>query len=67
MEPDVKAIDDITHDFGDPEEASLKAAIALLSGTKAAPAVPFRRTIIRSEGNQLPDNLFLGPPQSFSK
>lgn len=67
MEPDVKAIDDITHDFGDPEEASLKAAIAILSGTKAAPAGPFRRTIIRSEGNQLPVNLYLGPPKSFSK
>jgi carboxyl-terminal processing protease len=67
MEPDVKAIDDITHDFGDPEEASLKAAIAILNGTKAAPAVPFRRNLIRSEGNQLPTNLYLTPPQSFSK
>jgi carboxyl-terminal processing protease len=67
MGPDVKTIDDITRDFGDPEEASLKAAIAILSGTKAAPAIPFRRTIIRSEGNQLPTNLYLGPPKSFSK
>ena len=65
--PDVRAADDITHDFGDPEEASLKAAIGVLNGTKAAPAVPVRRPRIWSEGNQLPTELFLGPPQAFRK
>lgn len=67
LPPDVKAADDITHDFGDPEEASLKAAIALINGTKAATAHPVRRTRIWSEGNQLPTELFLGPPQAFKK
>jgi C-terminal processing protease CtpA/Prc len=67
MPPDVRAADDITHDFGDPEETSLKAAIGILEGTKAATATPFRRTRIYSEGNQLPTELFLGPPQSFRK
>jgi len=67
MPPDVKAADDITHDFGDPEEASLKAAIALLNGTKASSALPVRRTRVWSEGNQLPTELFLGPPQAFKK
>jgi len=67
IKPDVRAADDITHDFGDPEEASLKAAIGVLNGTKAAPAVPVRRPRIWSEGNQLPTELFLGPPQAFRK
>jgi len=65
--PDVLASDDITRDFGDPEELSVKAAIAILEGTKAASAVPFRRNIIRSEGDQLPTGLILRSPQSFSK
>lgn len=59
--PDVLANDDITHDFGDPEELSLKAAIAVLEGTKAASALPIVGNKIYSEGNQLPANLFLGP------
>ena len=67
LEPDVLAADDITRDFGDPQEASLAAAIAVLQGTKAKSSVPVRRNRIYSEGDQLPDNLFLGPPQSFMK
>jgi len=67
MVPDVMASDDITHDFGDPEEASLKAAIGVLEGKKAATATTFRRRSIYSEGNQLPTELFLDPPQSFRK
>lgn len=66
--PDVKAADDITRDFGDPEEASLKAAIGVLQGTKSASALPVRRPRVWSEaGNQLPTELFLGPPQAFKK
>jgi len=66
--PDVKAADDITRDFGDPEEASLKAAIGVLQGTKSGSALPVRRPRIWSEaGNQLPTELFLGPPQAFKK
>lgn len=65
--PDVKAADDITRDFGDPQEASLKAAIGVLEGTKAATALPVRRNRVWSEGNQLPTELFLGPPQAFRK
>lgn len=66
--PDVRAADDITHDFGDPEEASLKAAIGVLQGTKSASALPVRRPRIWSEaGNQQPTELFLGPPQAFRK
>ena len=65
--PDVLANDDITRDFGDPEELSLKAAIAILEGTKAGSAVPLRRNIIRSEGEQLPDFLYLASPKSFIK
>ncbi|MFZ2286512.1 MAG: S41 family peptidase [Bacteroidales bacterium] len=67
MLPDVKAADDITHDFGDPQEASLAAAIAVLQGTKAKSSIPVRRNRIYSEGDQLPSNLFLGPPQPFKK
>lgn len=67
MAPDVRAADDITRDFGDPEEASLKAAIGVLEGTKSAPAMPFRRNRVWSEGSQLPTELFLGPPQAFRK
>jgi carboxyl-terminal processing protease len=63
MPPDVLAVDDIKHDFGDPEELSLKAAIAVLEGTKVETQVPYRRTVIYSEGEQLPANLFLGPPK----
>jgi carboxyl-terminal processing protease len=61
MTPDVLAGDDITHDFGDPEELSLKAAIAVLEGKKAASALPVRSSTIYTEGNQLPANLFLSP------
>lgn len=67
LAPDVRAADDITRDFGDPEEASLKAAIGVLEGTKSAPAMPFRRNSVWSEGSQLPTELFLGPPQAFRK
>ncbi len=67
IEPDIKAADDITHDFGDPEEASLAAAIAVLQGTKAKSSAPVRRNRVYSEGRQLPEHLFLGPPQSFRK
>jgi C-terminal processing protease CtpA/Prc len=67
MVPDVLANDDITRDFGDPEELSLKAAIAVLEGTKAASAVPFRRSITRSEGDQIPGLLYLTPSKSFTK
>lgn len=67
MLPDVLANDDITRDFGDPEELSLKAAIAVLEGTKAASAVPFRRNIIRGEGESLPDFLYVAPQKSFIK
>jgi len=65
--PDVKAADDITHDFGDPEEASLKAAIGVLQGTKSATVQTVKRHRVWSEGNQLPTELFLGPPQAFRK
>ena len=65
--PDVLANDDITRDFGDPEELSLKAAIAVLEGTKAAPAAPFRRNTIVTEGNKLPAGLFLRSPKPFTK
>lgn len=65
--PDVKAADDITRDFGDPEEASLAAAIAVLQGTKAKSSTPVRRSRIYAEGDQLPSNLILGPPQPFMK
>lgn len=64
---DVLAADDITHDFGDPEEASLKAAIGLLEGKKAETAAPLRRNRIYTEGNQLPTELFLGPPKAFTR
>ena len=64
---DVLAADDITHDFGDPAEASLMAAIGVLEGKKAATAIPFRRFRVYSEGSQLPTELFLSPPQSFRK
>ncbi len=67
MAPDVLAPDDITHDFGDPEEASLKAAINLLKGLKAAPAMPVRRNDIWREGSLPPADLFLAPPQPFVK
>jgi len=65
--PDVLAADDITRDFGDPQEASLAAAIAVLQGTKAKSSVQVRRSRIYSEGDQLPADLFLEPPQSFMK
>jgi C-terminal processing protease CtpA/Prc len=67
LAPDVLAADDITHDFGDPEETSLKAAIGVLEGLKAAPALPVMRREVWSEGDQLPKELFLGPPQPFRK
>lgn len=67
MEPDVLAADDITRDFGDPQEASLAAAIGVLQGIKAKSSIPVRRSRVYSEGDQLPDNLFLGPPQPFKK
>lgn len=67
MVPDVLANDDLTHDFGDTEELSLKAAIAVIEGTKAASAVPYHRTRTFTEGNQLPANLFLDPPKNFKK
>jgi carboxyl-terminal processing protease len=65
--PDVMANDDITRDFGDPEELSVKAAIAILEGTKAGSAVPLRRNIIRSEGKQFPTDLIVRSPKSFTK
>lgn len=67
MEPDVFAADDVTHDFGDPEEASLKAALDLLQGRKAAPALRPEAARIWSEGDQLPNDLILGPPQRLSR
>jgi C-terminal processing protease CtpA/Prc len=67
MVPDVLANDDITHDFGDPLEESLAAAIAVLEGTKSASREPFRRSTIYSEGDQLPHNLYLKPPGEFMK
>lgn len=67
IEPDVMANDDITRDFGDPEELSVKAAIAILEGTKAGSAVPLRRNIIRSEREQLPKDLIKRSPKSFTK
>ena len=67
MVPDVKASDDITHDWGDINETSLAAALSVLEGKKSAPAGAFRRTKIYSEGDQLPQNLYLNPPSSFRK
>jgi len=66
MTPDVAANDDITHDFGDTEELSLKAALAILEGTKAAPSEPSERRIIFSEGTR-PEHLFLRPQKGFQK
>ncbi|HUW92549.1 MAG TPA: S41 family peptidase [Bacteroidales bacterium] len=65
--PDVLANDDVTRDFGDTEELSLKAALAIIEGTKAASAVPYRRTRVFSEGTQLPENLILFSPKTFKK
>ncbi len=65
MVPDIMAADDITRDFGDPQEASLAAAIGFLQGTKAKSSSPIKRRRVFSEGDQLPANLYLGPPQSF--
>lgn len=68
MVPDILAVDDITRDLGDPEEASLAAAIAFLEGRKAETAVPFSRSRIFSEGSQLPTNLYRSSPtRSFNK
>lgn len=67
IKPDVRAADDITHDFGDPEEASLQAAINLLEGKKSVTAEPVRRPTIWSEGNQLPTDLILGPSKEIGK
>ena len=61
------ANDDVTRDFGDTEELSLKAALAIIEGTKAASAVPYRRTRVFSEGTQLPENLILFSPKTFKK
>ena len=65
MIPDILAADDITRDFGDPQEASLAAAIGFLQGTKAKSSSLPRRSRLFSEGDQLPKDLYLGPPQSF--
>ncbi|MCU0378101.1 MAG: S41 family peptidase [Bacteroidales bacterium] len=67
MIPDMLANDDITRDWGDPQEASLAAAISLLEGTKAKSAVSYRRIKVFSEGDQLPRNLYLAPPGQFLK
>ncbi|TFH47588.1 MAG: hypothetical protein E4G92_04935 [Bacteroidia bacterium] len=67
MIPDVLATDDVTHDFGDPNEESLKAALAVIEGTGTKSAVPYRRTPIFSEGNQLPTELILDSPKTFKK
>ena len=64
---DILAADDITHDFGDPEEASLAAAIAYLEGTKAAQPATISNPRIYAEGNQLPKDLFRDPRQSPMK
>lgn len=39
LEPDCAAADDVTHELGDPQEASLAAALALIRGD-ACPALP---------------------------
>jgi carboxyl-terminal processing protease len=64
---DILAADDITHDFGDPEEASLAAAIAYLEGSKAEQPTIIRNRRIHSEGDQLPKDLFRDPRQSPMK
>lgn len=64
---DILAADDITHDFGDPEESSLAAAIAYLEGIKAEQPATIRRPLIYSEGDQLPKDLFRDPRQSPMK
>jgi len=61
---DIRAADDITHDFGDPEEACLAAAIAFLEGTKAEQPASIRSRRIHGEGDQLPKDLFRDPRQS---
>jgi carboxyl-terminal processing protease len=37
FKPDVPAADDVTHDFGDPQEASLALALSLIRGESASP------------------------------
>jgi carboxyl-terminal processing protease len=61
---DILAVDDITRDFGDPEESSLAAAIAYLEGSKAEQPVALRNRRIHSEGDQLPKDLIREPEQS---
>jgi len=64
---DILAADDITHDFGDPEEASLAAAIAYLEGSKAEQPAFIWHPRIFAEGDQLPKDLFREPQQSPMK
>ncbi|MBE0678201.1 MAG: hypothetical protein IH592_05505 [Bacteroidales bacterium] len=63
--PDVRANDDLTRDYGDTEEISLKAALAVIEGTKSGPAMPFRRNTIWSEKNETP--LLLMPVHSITE
>jgi len=65
--PDVLANDDITRDFGDTEELSLKAALAVIEGAGTKSAVPYRRIKVFTEGNQLPAELILNSPKTFKK
>lgn len=62
IEPYQYITDDITHDFGDPEELSLKAAIEYLEtgGTKsAAKHLPFRPSLVVDEKPEWQKNLFI--------
>lgn len=69
MVPNILAADDLTRDFGDTEELSLKAALSIIEGTttKSAVSLPGKRSVIFSEGDQLPTNLILDSPKSFKK
>ena len=67
MVPNELATDDIMHDFGDPNEHSLKTAIALLEGKKSVSKVPYHRTTVFSEGTPLPTELIFGKPKGFQK
>jgi len=51
--PDVLVNDDITRDFGDTEELSLKAALAVIEGTKAGSAIPYHRTKVFTESPKM--------------
>lgn len=59
MVPDILCSDDITHDFGDRDEACLAAAINYLETGSTSPSKGFSKTITLSESPEWKNNLFL--------